>query len=140
MKRLLILPILAFSLYGSEGTARVDEVLKQLTKQYETDQASKSKLERDKFELDAKTTELNNKKTIGEILRPSAIIRVDDVNVVFIEAEKEVFVRLGENQIYKDIKITKITQNGLFYQFKGDSGYLPLEISARVSEKMSEHK
>lgn len=135
MKRLLILPFLTFSLFALEGTSRVDEVLKQLTRQYEADQAVKGRLERDKFELDAKTTELNNQRTIKELLRLSAIIKVGDSYMAFVEADKEVFVRLGENQTYKGFKINQITSNGFFYQFKQDSGYLPLEISARVLEK-----
>lgn len=138
MKKIILFPlisILSISLYAVDGTAKVDEVLRQLTKQYETEQASKSKLERDKFELDAKTTELNNKKTIGEILNPSAIIKVDGTCIAFIESDKEVFIKLTQNQTYKDIKITKIDENGIFYNFKGDSGYVPLSISAKVSEK-----
>jgi len=140
MKKILLFPlvsILTISLYGLDGTAKVDEVLRQLTKQYESEQASKSKLERDKFELDAKTAELNNKKTIGEILNISAIIKVDYAYIAFIESDKEVFVKLTPNSTYKDIKIIKIDQNGIFYNFKGDSGYLPLSISARVMEMKS---
>jgi hypothetical protein len=135
MKKLLLLLLITSGLFALEGTMRVDEVLRQLTKQYESDQAAKSKLEREKFELDAKTTQLNNQKTIKEILQPAAILKVNDEFTLFLLASENTFVRLNKNQSYKDIKITSINEHGFFYEFEGDKGYLPLLISSKVEEK-----
>lgn len=137
MKKSIIfstITLFSLSLYGFEGTSKVDEVLRQLTKQYEADQAAKSKLEREKFELDAKTAELNNQKTIKELLKPTAIIKVGDEHIIFLQTAEDVFVRLSENQTYKDFKITKIDSNGFSYDYKGDKGYLPIEISSKIIE------
>lgn len=135
MKKLLLLIFISSGLFALEGTTRVDEVLRQLTRQYEADQAAKSKLEREKFELDAKTTQLNNQKTIKEILRTAAILKVNNEYILFLLEDENTFVRLTKNQSFKDIKITSINEYGFHYEFEGDKGYLPLLISSKVEEK-----
>lgn len=129
MKKLLLLTLFCISVYAN-GTQRVDEILNELSKQYEVDQKAKAKIEKDRLKIETQTAELQNEKALQDLVIPKSIIVLNNQRMLFVQTKEGNFVKLMEGTKYKNFTIKKITENGFHYVLRDEAAYLPLEVES----------
>lgn len=129
MKKLLLLTLFCISVYAN-GTQRVDEILNELSKQYEADQKAKAKIEKDRLKIETQTAELQNEKALQDLVIPKSIIILNNQRMLFVQTKEGNFMKLMEGNKYKNFTIKKITENGFHYVLRDEAGYLPLEVES----------
>lgn len=129
MKKLLLLTLFCISVYAN-GTQRVDEILNELSKQYEVDQKAKAKIEKDRLKIETQTAELQNEKALQDLVIPKSIIILNNQRMLFVQTKEGNFMKLMEGNKYKNFTIKKITENGFHYVLRDEAGYLPLEVES----------